>query len=106
MIWIIGEYANRIENVPSLLEDFVETFVDEPAKVQLQLLTAVVKFFLRRPDEAKEMVTRVLALTTEQAENPDLRDRGYMYWRLLSTDPDAAQKVRQQAAACTWAAGR
>jgi len=93
MIWIIGEYANRIENVPSLLEDFVETFVDEPAKVQLQLLTAVVKFFLRRPDEAKEMVQRVLALTTEHAENPDLRDRGFMYWRLLSTDPDAAQKV-------------
>lgn len=91
MIWIIGEYSDRIENVPALLEDFVETFQDDQPAVQLSLLTAVVKFFLRRPDEAKEMVTKVLNLATDHADNPDLRDRGYVYWRLLSTDPEAAQ---------------
>jgi hypothetical protein len=29
----------------------------------------------------------------QDSDNPDLRDRGYIYWRLLSTDP-AAAKVR------------
>ena len=32
-------------------------------------------------------------MATEESENPDLRDRGYIYWRLLSTDPEAARAV-------------
>jgi len=27
----------------------------------------------------------------QDSDNPDLRDRGYIYWRLLSTDPAAAK---------------
>ena len=29
----------------------------------------------------------------QDSDNPDLRDRGYIYWRLLSTDPTAAKEV-------------
>jgi hypothetical protein len=29
----------------------------------------------------------------KETDNPDLRDRGYIYWRLLSTDPKAAKEV-------------
>ena len=29
----------------------------------------------------------------EMRDNPDLRDRGFIYWRLLSTDPEAAKMV-------------
>lgn len=29
----------------------------------------------------------------QDSDNPDLRDRGYIYWRLLSTDPAAAKEV-------------
>ena len=29
----------------------------------------------------------------QETDNPDLRDRAYIYWRLLSTDPDAAKEV-------------
>jgi len=32
-------------------------------------------------------------LATQDADNPDLRDRGFIYWRLLSTDPAAAKEV-------------
>jgi len=31
--------------------------------------------------------------TLQDSDNPDLRDRGYIYWRLLSTDPAAAKEV-------------
>jgi AP-1 complex subunit beta-1 len=34
-----------------------------------------------------------LDLATEESDNPDLRDRGFIYWRLLSTDPEAAKLV-------------
>ena len=35
----------------------------------------------------------MLNLGTQESDNPDLRDRAYVYWRLLSTDPEAAKKV-------------
>jgi len=93
MIWIIGEYAERIENAAELLESFVEGFHDENTQVQLQLLTAVVKLFLKRPTDTQQLVQRVLSLATQDSDNPDLRDRGYIYWRLLSADPGAAKEV-------------
>lgn len=93
MIWIIGEYAERIDNADELLENFLEGFHDENAQVQLQLLTAIVKLFLKRPSETQELVQQVLSLATQDSDNPDLRDRGFIYWRLLSTDPAAAKEV-------------
>jgi vesicle coat complex subunit len=93
MIWIIGEYAERIENADELLEVFLDTFHDESTQVQLQLLTAIVKLFLKRPTDTQELVKRVLGMATDESDNPDLRDRGYVYWRLLSSDASAAKAV-------------
>uniref|UniRef100_A0A8C6UR48 AP complex subunit beta n=1 Tax=Neogobius melanostomus TaxID=47308 RepID=A0A8C6UR48_9GOBI len=93
MIWIVGEYAERIDNADELLESFLEGFHDESTQVQLQLLTGIVKLFLKKPTETQELVQQVLSLATQDSDNPDLRDRGYIYWRLLSTDPVAAKEV-------------
>ncbi|CDW58173.1 B2-adapt-app C and Adaptin N and Alpha adaptinC2 domain containing protein [Trichuris trichiura] len=93
MIWIIGEYAERIDNADELLDSFLEGFGDENTQVQLQLLTAIVKLFLKRPSDTQELVQRVLSLATQDSDNPDLRDRGYIYWRLLSADPITAKEV-------------
>ncbi|KAI9311496.1 putative beta-adaptin [Dichotomocladium elegans] len=93
MIWIIGQYADRIENSDVLLEDFLYTFLEEPVEVQLALLTATVKLFIKRPTAGQELVPKVLKWATEEVDNPDLRDRGYIYWRLLSTDPAAAKAI-------------
>merc|ERR1719387_959568 len=57
MIWIIGEYAEKIDNSDELLESFLETFQDESAVVQEQLLTATVKLFLKSPQSTQDMVT-------------------------------------------------
>ncbi|XP_053617404.1 AP-1 complex subunit beta-1 isoform X2 [Plodia interpunctella] len=93
MVWIVGEYAERIDNADELLDSFLEGFHDENSQVQLQLLTAVVKLFLKRPADTQELVQHVLSLATQDSDNPDLRDRGFIYWRLLSTDPAAAKEV-------------
>ncbi len=93
MIWILGEYCDRIDNVDELLGSFLENFHDENSQVQLQLLTSTVKLFLKRPSDTSDLVQNVLSLATQDSDNPDLRDRGYIYWRLLSTDPGAAKDV-------------
>ena len=46
MIWIIGEYAERIYIADDPLESFLDNFHDENSQVQLQLLTTIVKLFL------------------------------------------------------------
>ena len=65
----------------------------EEVKVQIQLLTATVKLYLQKPDESEDLVTKILKLATEESDNPDLRDRGYIYWRMLSTDPEQTKDV-------------
>ena len=35
MIWIIGEYAERIDNADELLESFLEGFQDENTQVSI-----------------------------------------------------------------------
>ncbi|KAG0012321.1 beta-adaptin [Entomortierella chlamydospora] len=93
LIWIVGEYAEKIENADELIENFLETFLEENSQVQLQLITATVKLFLKKPSQSQEIVHRVLQTATQEIDNPDTRDRAYIYWRLLSTDPQAAKAV-------------
>eukprot|EP01052_Picozoa_sp_SAG31_P034396 SAG31_NODE_4014_length_3664_cov_2.541094_1_plen_904_part_00 len=95
LVWIIGEYSDRIENADELLETFIENFHEEPVNVQLQLLTAVAKLFLFKPamQSAQKMLQNVIQFSTQESDNPDLRDRGFIYWRLLSTDQAAAKLV-------------
>ncbi|GFZ11969.1 H[+]-ATPase 11 [Actinidia rufa] len=83
--------APEVKNLHAdeLLESFLEGFPEEPAQVRLQLLTATVKLFLKKPTEApQQMIQVVLDNATVETGNPDLRDHAYIYWHLLSTDSD------------------
>ena len=93
IIWIIGQYADRIENSDGFLQDYLATFHDESIEVQLALLTATVKLFIQRPTKGQQLVPQVLKWCTEETDDPDLRDRGFMYWRLLSTEPATAKNI-------------
>lgn len=90
LIWVIGEYAEKINNADELLQTFMEGFKDEYTQVQLQLLTAGVKLFLKKP-QSQAVVQQILQSATSECDNPDIRDRAYVYWRLLSKDPEAAK---------------
>lgn len=93
MIWIVGEYADKIDNADELIATFIESFTDEPTQVQLQLLTATVKLFLLKPQNTQPLVQRVLQTITNECDNADLRDRAYIYWRLLSANPQASKEI-------------
>lgn len=62
-------------------------------QVQLQLLTATVKLFLKKGSGAQDLVTRLLKTATSECDNPDIRDRAYVYWRLLSASGQVAKTV-------------
>ena len=41
------------------------------------------------PASSHTLVRSLTSLLKQETDNPDLRDRAYIYWRLLSTDPGA-----------------
>ncbi|OCT47884.1 AP-2 complex subunit beta [Cladophialophora carrionii] len=88
LIWIVGEYAEKISNAGDILGGFVDGFAEEFSQTQLQILTAVVKLFLKSPQAAQGLVQKVLNAATAESDNPDIRDRAYVYWRLLSNTSD------------------
>lgn len=60
--------------------------------MQKQILTTAVKYYLNHPEE-EEFIQKVLKMTTEECDNPDIRDRGFIYWRLLAGDQDYARSL-------------
>lgn len=46
MIWIIGEYGERIDNAVDLMTQFSENFKEEARQVQMAILTGSVKLYL------------------------------------------------------------
>lgn len=96
LIWIVGEYSQLIPKVDQLLTDLVSAFREDPYDVQLTSLTACVKLFLRNPTLGEPLVMKILKWATEEVDNPDVRDRGFFYWRLLSAQdkyPGTAQEI-------------
>lgn len=61
--------------------------------MQLQLLTAVVKLYVKKPDQGQRLIQETLNTATSSSDNADIRDRAYIYWRLLSSDTAFAQSV-------------
>jgi len=59
----------------------------------MSILTGAVKLYLKLEDAAEDLVTEVLKMATDESDNPDLRNRGYIYWRMLSEDPESAKEI-------------
>lgn len=93
LVWIIGEHANRIPTAIQMLEAISESFIEETLSVQLQMLTACVKAYLLRGPEAQKLVDLVLSYATQESEHVDVRDRGFIYLRIISGGFDSAQQV-------------
>ena len=50
---------------------------------------------MKKPDQpqAQQLVQKIFQSATAENDNPDVRDRAYVYWRLLSSNPQIAQNV-------------
>lgn len=92
-IWILGEYAEIIENVDSLIDPFLDSFQDSDPLVQLQILTSIVKIYLIKPEETQDQLQYVLNEATKPTTVPDVKNRALLYWRLLSSDMNISKEI-------------
>eukprot|EP01083_Nonionella_stella_P022282 61615_1 len=96
-IWMIGEYGgdeNMLDDAPYVLESFIDAYEEEPHReVRLELLTATVKLFFKRPPEVQLMLGRLLKAAIDDTSSFDIRDRALLYYRLLEYDVHEAARV-------------
>jgi hypothetical protein len=93
MVWMLGEYSQYVTNSGEAFTELAKTFRDLDRIVQQQMLTCAVKMFLRDPDTMEDAIQDILEIATEEISNPDIRDRGYIYYRLLSEYPDETKEI-------------
>ena len=135
-VWMVGEYGETIEEAPYILEALIDSFPEETDNlVKMELLTATMKLFFKRPPELKNMLAKLLrmAINTAPATSApllppsssfgsssssaaapnkivhiDVRDRALLYYRLLQFDVHEAARVvnsAKKAAAAITSAG-
>lgn len=95
LVWIIGEHADRLVGAASMLRIIANEIHKETVKVKQQVLTASVKAFVLNSPGAEEVLERMIRYTTEQSDNIDLRNRGFIYKRLLDHGVETTQKIVQ-----------
>ncbi|CAK9436757.1 uncharacterized protein LODBEIA_P12790 [Lodderomyces beijingensis] len=86
LLWMVGQFCENLEDPGLILDDLMTNYQEEPNEVQLAVLTAVAKNYLVHPQECETRLLQVLKWATEETGNPDVRDRGFLYWRLLSSE--------------------
>lgn len=94
-VFLLGEYPKYFSALPLKLLLLVDSFLDADPSLQLTILTAVVKINLAVPDAGcSGLLQTVLERATTDCDNADVRDKAYVYWRLLSLSaPEAQNKV-------------
>ncbi|KAG8381866.1 hypothetical protein BUALT_Bualt05G0017400 [Buddleja alternifolia] len=93
LIWMLGEYAQDMQDSPYILESLIENWDEEnSAEVRLHLLTAVMKCFLRRPPETQKALGAALAAGVADFHQ-DVHDRALFYYRLLQYEVSVAERI-------------
>jgi len=94
VIWMIGEYGESINQAPYILEPLIENFKEESSSVvRMELLSATMKLFFKRPPEVHKMLGKLLKAAISDTTKIDVRDRALMYYRLLKLDIHEAARI-------------
>ncbi|OQR96077.1 AP-1 complex subunit beta [Achlya hypogyna] len=97
VIWMLGEFGQDLRRAPYVLEKLIDSYGDEPAPaVLLELLSASLKLFFKRPPEMQSMLGRLLSAGINDTANQDVRDRALFYYRLLAQDVSTAAAIVRQ----------
>ena len=55
------------------------------------MLNSITKIFLIYPTQLENQILKLMEKASK-CESPDVRDRAYIYWRILSINPDKLKK--------------
>lgn len=93
-VFLLGEYPKYFTSLKDKVQVLVDNFLEYESLLQLNIITAVVKINLVLPNAGcSPFLQTVLDRATTECENADVRDKAYIYWRLLSSSSTEAQQT-------------
>lgn len=102
VVWILGEFGENVVEAPYLLENVVDAYGEEQSlSIKLNVLTASMKLFFKRPPEMQAMLGRLFVAAINDTSNQDLHDRALLYYRLLTADITVAKSLFVSGAVCS-----
>ena len=96
MIWILGTFADQIEDSPYILEEFINgefenvpgPFEKYPSSLKSVILTQTVQTFVKRPPETINILRTIFKLIlNDDGESLLLKDHAAFYYRALRDSP-------------------
>lgn len=95
-VWLLGEYPKYFSQLHDKLSLLVESFLDYDPTIQLNILNSTVKINLVISDKNlyQGLLQQVLEKATKECENADVRDKAFIYWRLLSSSSSEESKKK------------
>ena len=92
LIFIIGEFGQKIENAPYILE-FLSKLEIHSSEFAYSLLLAGCKLFFKSPGEMQPILGKIFELILNNYKDVDLRDRVYYYLNLMKKDINLAEYI-------------
>jgi len=94
VLWVLGEYGDRLIEAPYILESYIDGYdMEESSEVKLEMLVAAMKLFFKKAPEVQRMLGRLLHSAINDITKVDVRDRAVLYYRLLKYDIAKAEEV-------------
>jgi len=94
VLWVLGEYGDRLIEAPYILESYIDGYDNEDSsEVKLEMLVAAMKLFFKKAPEVQKMLGRLLHSAIGDVTKVDVRDRAVLYYRLLKYDVAKAEEV-------------
>jgi hypothetical protein len=95
LIWILGEFGDKIEHAPYIIEYLLDCFSNDLQSNSLvySLLLAACKLFFKTPGEMQNILGRVFEMILKNYHDVDLRDRAYYFYNLMESDIETAKYI-------------
>ena len=92
LVFIIGEFGQKIENSPYILEYLLGLEIHS-SEFAYSLLLAGCKLFFKSPGEMQPILGKIFDLILKNYKDVDLRDRTYYYYNLMKKDINLAEYI-------------
>lgn len=94
VIFLLGAHGTDITDAPYILENFIDSWDEQPHTAKLELIPATVNLFFKRAPEMQDILGRLFTQATQDAA-VDVRDRAYFHYTLLQNNVEQANLITQ-----------
>lgn len=93
MLNMLPEFPKYADDNFAILQDHIDRYLELSSDVQLACLTTAARMFILSTDRYQKLVLKLFDTIDKNVENLDLRDRAFVYWRLLVSNPEVARAI-------------